>query len=125
MDVRLNRSFGPSSLLILIFWGNGGCAESQPIQVKPSITLPTDQNVIVISMDMKGGGPAIPRLNTDPLLSIYSDGTVVVTDPHKKDGKVVSRIAPEKLQELLQFIGCVALKARRRVADTDKGDNHF
>ena len=65
--------------------------------------LPENPQTVVISLDQQNGFTP-PRKNPDPMLSILSNGTVLVPDVFGKSRDVQGRISPKELQDLLKFI---------------------
>ncbi len=76
--------------------------EAAPGKAKPH-KLPADKKATVVSLDYRGGFTP-PRLNASPTLSILADGTVLIPKNYEGQKAFEGKLAPDELQELLDFI---------------------
>ena len=69
---------------------------------RPTILLPPDQTVAVITLDFRGGyGP--PRRDDRPMLTIFPNGVVRIVDGSGEVAPIEAKISADALQELLRF----------------------
>ena len=69
---------------------------------RPTILLPPDQTVAVITLDFRGGyGP--PRRDDRPMLTIFANGVVRIVDGSGEVAPIEAKISADALQELLRF----------------------
>ena len=69
---------------------------------KTTYKLPKDPKAVVISFDYKGGFTPRPK-NTDPVLSILADGTILMPDRFGFSKDVKGKMTQAELQDLLRF----------------------
>jgi len=69
----------------------------------PTYDLPVDPSTPIITMKYVGGVTELPRQNVYPVLTIRSDGRVMITDTLGRAKPFETSISEEEVQELLRF----------------------
>jgi hypothetical protein len=69
----------------------------------PTYDLPVDPSTPIITMKYVGGVTELPRQTVYPVLTVQSDGRVIITDTLGRAKPFETSISEEEVQELLRF----------------------